>query len=120
MSGTLHEISGTLHLVDAALDSTAGACPNFITTQWGLVAAASTEGTAETRAALEELYRLYCYPVYAFIRRRGYRCQDAHWSISYPMPPNAPVLANGVAGANGCFWMAMPWKTVTSLRRPKG
>src|SRR6516162_3012637 len=77
MSGTLHEISGTLHLVDAALDSTAGACPNFMTTQWGLVAAASTEGAAETRAALEELYRLYCYPVYAFIRRRGYRRQDA-------------------------------------------
>jgi DNA-directed RNA polymerase specialized sigma24 family protein len=31
----------------------------------------------EARAALEELYRLYSYPVYAFIRRRGYSRQDA-------------------------------------------
>ena len=41
------------------------------------MAAASAEGAAEARAALEELYRLYCYPVYAFIRRRGHRRQDA-------------------------------------------
>jgi DNA-directed RNA polymerase specialized sigma24 family protein len=62
--------------VDATLDSTAGGRPNFRTTQWGLVIAASTEG-AGGRAALEELYRLYCYPVYAFIRRRGHGRQDA-------------------------------------------
>jgi DNA-directed RNA polymerase specialized sigma24 family protein len=41
------------------------------------VSAASVEGDAEARAALEEFYRLYCYPVYAFIRRRGYDRQDA-------------------------------------------
>jgi RNA polymerase sigma factor (sigma-70 family) len=35
------------------------------------------EGDGEARAALEELYRLYCYPVYAFIRRRGHSRQDA-------------------------------------------
>jgi DNA-directed RNA polymerase specialized sigma24 family protein len=64
-------------VVDASLDSKAGGRPNFLTTQWGLVAAASAEGTPEVRAALEELYRLYCYPVYVFIRRRGYGRQDA-------------------------------------------
>jgi len=64
-------------LVDAPLDSTAGRRPNFRTTQWGLVIAASAEGAGEARAALEELYRLYCYPVYAFIRRRGHSRQDA-------------------------------------------
>jgi RNA polymerase sigma factor (sigma-70 family) len=63
--------------VDPKLDSAAGGRPNFLTTQWGLVVAASTEGTAEARIALEELYRLYCYPVYAFIRRRGHGRQDA-------------------------------------------
>jgi RNA polymerase sigma factor (sigma-70 family) len=63
--------------VDAPLDSKAGERPNFPTTQWGLVTAASVEGAPETRAALEELYRLYCYPVYAFIRRRGESRQDA-------------------------------------------
>jgi DNA-directed RNA polymerase specialized sigma24 family protein len=68
---------GKLRLVDAILDSTAGGRPNFHTTQWGLVIAASAEGTGEARAALEVLYRLYCYPVYAFIRRRGHGRQDA-------------------------------------------
>jgi RNA polymerase sigma factor (sigma-70 family) len=63
--------------VDAPLDSTAGGRPRFHTTQWLIVTAASAEGTAEARTALEELYRLYCYPVYAFIRRRGHRRQDA-------------------------------------------
>jgi DNA-directed RNA polymerase specialized sigma24 family protein len=63
--------------VDTPLDSTAGGRPIFHTTQWLIVAAASAEGTAQARAALEELYRFYCYPVYAFIRRRGYGRQDA-------------------------------------------
>jgi DNA-directed RNA polymerase specialized sigma24 family protein len=68
---------GRSDLVDPLLDSAAGGRPNFLTTQWGLVAAASDERRAEARAALEELYRLYCYPVYAFIRRRGHGRQDA-------------------------------------------
>ena len=63
--------------MDTPLDSTAGGRPIFHTTQWLIVAAASAEGTAQARAALEELYRFYCYPVYAFIRRRGYGRQDA-------------------------------------------
>ena len=42
-----------------------------------LVAALSAKGSQEGRAALEEFYRLYCYPVYAFIRRRGHGRQDA-------------------------------------------
>jgi RNA polymerase sigma factor (sigma-70 family) len=62
--------------VYAGLDSTSGGKPNFLTTQWGLVTAAA-EDTADARAALEELYRLYCYPVYAFVRRRGYDRPDA-------------------------------------------
>jgi RNA polymerase sigma factor (sigma-70 family) len=64
-------------VVDAALDSTVVGRPNFLTTQWGLVATASAEGTTEARAALDGLYRIYCYPVYAFIRGRGYGRQDA-------------------------------------------
>ena len=63
--------------MDAALDSTAAGRPNFLTTQWGLVATASAEGATEARVALDGLYRVYCYPVYAFIRRRGYGRQDA-------------------------------------------
>ena len=41
------------------------------------MSAASAKSTAEVRTALEELYRVYCYPIYAFIRRRGYGRQDA-------------------------------------------
>jgi RNA polymerase sigma factor (sigma-70 family) len=63
--------------VDAGLDSRAVGRPNFLTTQWGLVATASVEGTSEARTALDGLYRTYCYPVYAFIRRRGYDRPDA-------------------------------------------
>jgi DNA-directed RNA polymerase specialized sigma24 family protein len=63
--------------VEPSLESTASGRPNFRTTRWGLVAAASAERAAEARAAMEQLYRLYCYPVYAFIRRRGYGRQDA-------------------------------------------
>ena len=64
-------------LVDAPLDSTAGVRPSFRTTQWGLLAAASVGGDVEACAAFEELYRLYCYPIYAFVRRRGHGRQDA-------------------------------------------
>jgi RNA polymerase sigma factor (sigma-70 family) len=64
-------------VVDATLDSTAAGRQNFPTTQWGLVAATSAEVTIEARAALDALYRVYCYPVYAYIRRRGYDRQDA-------------------------------------------
>jgi DNA-directed RNA polymerase specialized sigma24 family protein len=63
--------------VDPILDSAAGGRPNFLTSQWSLVVAASAQGDVAPRDALEELYRLYCYPVYAFIRRRGHGRQDA-------------------------------------------
>jgi DNA-directed RNA polymerase specialized sigma24 family protein len=63
--------------VDAALDSRAGGRPSFQTTQWRLVTALSAEGAAEADSALEDLYRLYCYPVYVFVRRRGHSRQDA-------------------------------------------
>jgi hypothetical protein len=59
---------GRLPVVEAALDSTAVRRPKFFTTQWGLVTTASVEGSAEARVALDGLYRVYCYPVYAFIR----------------------------------------------------
>jgi RNA polymerase sigma factor (sigma-70 family) len=63
-------------VVEAGLDSTSGGRREFLTTQWSLVTAATGE-TAEARTALEQLYRIYCYPVYAFVRRRGYSREDA-------------------------------------------
>jgi RNA polymerase sigma factor (sigma-70 family) len=62
--------------VKVELGSTGGGRPNFVTTQWGLVTG-SVKDASEARAALEALYSTYCYPIYAFIRRRGYGRQDA-------------------------------------------
>lgn len=52
---------------------------SFATTRWTLVLAAGNAhgATADTRAALEELCRIYWYPLYAFVRRRGYGTHDA-------------------------------------------
>jgi RNA polymerase sigma-70 factor (ECF subfamily) len=51
----------------------------FATTQWSLVVAARPDEASETRArnALEELCRAYWYPLYAFVRYRGYTAEDA-------------------------------------------
>jgi DNA-directed RNA polymerase specialized sigma24 family protein len=57
------------------LSSSAGGGLRFETTQWSLVAAAGAD--EEKRPALQDLYRSYAQPIYAFIRRRGYSRQDA-------------------------------------------
>lgn len=51
----------------------------FATTHWSLVAAARPDEASQTRAreALEELCRAYWYPLYAFVRSRGYSAVDA-------------------------------------------
>lgn len=45
----------------------------FVTTRWTLVLAAGDDATA--RDALEQLCRIYWFPLYAYVRRRGH---DAH------------------------------------------
>ena len=50
--------------------------PQFPATRWSVVVAASGEGT-QARAALEELCRLYWFPLYAFARQRGWSAEDA-------------------------------------------
>lgn len=51
----------------------------FVTTQWSLVVAAKPGAASETQAqkALEELCRAYWYPLYSFVRNRGYSSSDA-------------------------------------------
>jgi RNA polymerase sigma-70 factor (ECF subfamily) len=52
---------------------------HFATTHWSLVGAARPDEASRTRAreALEELCRAYWYPLYAFVRSRGYPAVDA-------------------------------------------
>ena len=51
----------------------------FATTHWSLVGVAGLDAASRTRArdALEELCRAYWYPLYAFVRSRGYAAADA-------------------------------------------
>jgi RNA polymerase sigma-70 factor (ECF subfamily) len=49
----------------------------FRTTHWSLIAAARDRDTDEARQALATLCEAYWYPLYAFIRRQGYKMEDA-------------------------------------------
>lgn len=56
------------------LNSTAGGRAGFASTQWGLLLAASAADRTnddQAQTALGDLYRIYSYPVYSFIRRHG-------------------------------------------------
>lgn len=49
----------------------------FPTTQWTLVVAAADPNGKETRSALASLCENYWYPLYAYLRRRGYSGDQA-------------------------------------------
>lgn len=49
----------------------------FLTTQWSLVAAAGEASSPATRAALAELCQRYWYPLYAYVRHRGWNAVEA-------------------------------------------
>ena len=44
----------------------------FATTHWSVVLAAGQRDTAQAAAALQQLCLIYWYPLYAYVRRRGY------------------------------------------------
>jgi len=49
----------------------------FPTTRWTLVVAAGDPGRKEARSALVSLCENYWYPLYAYLRRRGYPAEQA-------------------------------------------
>jgi RNA polymerase sigma factor (sigma-70 family) len=49
----------------------------FPTTCWGQILTAGDPAAPDARSALEELCRDYWYPIYAFVRRKGYDAQTA-------------------------------------------
>ena len=52
--------------------------PRFCTTSWTIVlACGDRDDSAAAHEALAQLYRTYWYPLYAYIRRRGYSEHDA-------------------------------------------
>ncbi len=62
----------------AAPSSEAGARQAaFVTTHWSVVLTASRSDTTRAQAALARLCQAYWYPLYAYVRRRGYAAHDA-------------------------------------------
>src|SRR5262245_19241996 len=51
--------------------------PVFATTHWSVVLAAGQDRSDAAARALEQLCRTYWYPLYAYLRRRGYAEHDA-------------------------------------------
>lgn len=50
---------------------------SFVTTHWSVVLAAGHAASDGADVALEKLCRAYWWPLYAFVRRRGYAAHDA-------------------------------------------
>jgi RNA polymerase sigma factor (sigma-70 family) len=61
---------------DAIGQSTQDGAVAFATTHWSVVLAARGEST-EAKAALEKLCRTYWWPIYGFVRREGYKPEEA-------------------------------------------
>jgi RNA polymerase sigma factor (sigma-70 family) len=51
--------------------------PVFVTTHWSVVLTAGRSDTTRARDALARLCQTYWYPLYAYVRRRGYSPPDA-------------------------------------------
>jgi RNA polymerase sigma-70 factor (ECF subfamily) len=49
----------------------------FVTTHWSVVLAATQAGSPEAESALGKLCATYWFPLYAFVRRRGYSPEEA-------------------------------------------
>src|SRR6202040_3974865 len=58
-------------------DPSGAAGAQFHTTRWTLVMVSAQSQAAGGEAALSELCRIYWYPLYSFVRRRGYSPHDA-------------------------------------------
>jgi RNA polymerase sigma-70 factor (ECF subfamily) len=62
---------------DAQPGSAANSHADFATTRWSLIVAASEGQQPAAQQALETLCTAYWYPLYAYIRRQGYRGPEA-------------------------------------------
>ncbi|MBW3599508.1 MAG: sigma-70 family RNA polymerase sigma factor, partial [Planctomycetes bacterium] len=49
----------------------------FATTRWSMVLAAGRQSSPEAESALAALCETYWYPLYAYLRRKGYSSHDA-------------------------------------------
>jgi RNA polymerase sigma factor (sigma-70 family) len=75
LSDRLKEAQGTLVKDDQS--SPAGGVNRFQTTRWSVVLVSAQSQAPGYKQALANLCRLYWYPLYAFVRHRGYSPEDA-------------------------------------------
>src|SRR6266446_6836072 len=75
LSDRLKEAQGTLVKDDQS--SPAGGVNRFQTTRWSVVLVSAQSQAPGYKQALADLCKLYWYPLYAFVRRRGYSPEDA-------------------------------------------
>lgn len=61
----------------ASTEAAGGRHDCFATTHWTVVLAAGGRSAPAAEQAMAELCRTYWYPLYAYVRRRGYRREDA-------------------------------------------
>src|SRR5262245_38131789 len=62
---------------DPPLRDAPGTAAQFATTHWSVVLTAGESTSTEAKQALEILCRAYWYPLYAYVRRKGYDAPDA-------------------------------------------
>ncbi len=100
-------------------------------THWSAVLAAGQPGSRRAAAAIEELCRTYWYPLYAYIRRRGYEVEEAqdltqefftemlenHWLKS--ADPQRGKFRSFLLGAMNHF-LANDWRRAHTLKRGGG
>ena len=108
-----------------------GASREFTTTHWSVVLAAGQSESPQAAEALERLCRTYWYPLYAFVRRRGYSPEDAQDLTQEFL---ARLLATRALGtvhpAKGRFrsfllaslnhFLANEWDKARALKRGRG
>jgi RNA polymerase sigma-70 factor (ECF subfamily) len=58
-------------------ESASRSSAQFATTHWSVVLAAGDCASPDSREALEKLCRTYWFPVYAFVRHKGYKVEQA-------------------------------------------
>ena len=58
-------------------DPASGGVEGFATTHWSVVVQAGQEDSQASAVALEQLCRIYWYPLYAFVRREGHGPEEA-------------------------------------------
>ncbi len=62
---------------DSSKPRTPASHARFATTHWTVVLAAGSPDSSRYREALETLCQIYWYPLYAYLRRRGYNTHQA-------------------------------------------